>query len=210
MFTKSKKFYWNSFYNSTTTVQEPSDFATFVLKEIKKTYGLLLDIGCGNGRDTFFFLKNDIKAVGCDQSSSIIKKNNKLKKVFSQVDFCKKGVNLKKNINFFYARFFLHSISLKEEEVFFNNIKKNTFFSCQIYLEFRTDKDPLMLRGKYLSKHERFTDHYRRFINVDSFKKRVKKKNFKILFLKTSNKFAIFKNDKPDICRVILSYKKII
>ena len=65
-----------------------------------------------------------------------------------------------------------------------------------------------MSQGKYLSKFERFTDHYRRFINVNSFKKRIKKKKFNILFLKTSNKFAIFKEDKPDICRAILSYKK--
>ena len=65
-----------------------------------------------------------------------------------------------------------------------------------------------MSQGEYLSKYERFTDHYRRFINVDSFKKRIEKRKFKILFLKTSNKFAIFKDDKPEVCRVILSYKK--
>ena len=65
-----------------------------------------------------------------------------------------------------------------------------------------------MLEGKYISKYERYTDHYRRFINVDSFIKRMKKKKIDILFLKTSNKFAVFKKDKPHICRVILDLKK--
>lgn len=208
MFIPDKKFYWNSFYKRTTSIAEPSDFAKFVLKKIKKNPGFLLDVGCGNGRDTFFFLKNKINAVGCDQSESVIKKIKKLKKSFLQLNFCEKKVFLKKNINFFYARFFLHAINAREEKIFFQNIKKNTNSSCQIFLEFRTDRDPLMSQGKYLSKFERFTDHYRRFINVNSFKKRIKKKKFNILFLKTSNKFAIFKEDKPDICRAILSYKK--
>ena len=208
MFTSGTKFYWNSFYKRASTVGKPSDFSRFVLKKIKKTPGFLLDIGCGNGRDTFFFLQNKINATGYDRSSLVIKKNNKLKKSFSQLDFCKSEINLKNNIDFFYARFFLHAISSIEEEIFFRNIKNNTHFSCQIFLEFRTDRDPLMSQGKYLSKYERFTDHYRRFINVDSFKKRIEKRKFKILFLKTSNKFAIFKDDKPEVCRVILSYKK--
>lgn len=203
-----KNSYWNGYYKKINVVSSPSDFAKFVLKKIKKTKGLLIDIGCGNGRDTFYFIKNKIHTLGCDHSLTVIKKNNKIKKVFSKINFCKKNVKFKKKINFFYARFFIHAISLKEEQIFFSNIKKNTESSSQIYLEFRTDKDPLMLEGKYLSKYERFTDHYRRFINVDSFVKRMKKLKMNILFLKTSNKFAVFKKDKPHICRVILSYKK--
>jgi tellurite methyltransferase len=203
-----KNSYWNGYYNKTSAVSQPSDFAKFVLKKIKKTKGFLIDVGCGNGRDTIFFIKKKIDAFGCDHSLTIIKKNNKIKKVFNKINFCKKEVKLKKNFNFFYARFFIHAITLKEENFFFNNIKKNTDSSCQIYLEFRTDKDPLMLKGKYLSKYERVTDHYRRFINVESFVQRMKKKKINILFLKTSNKFAIFKKHKPHICRVILNYKK--
>ncbi len=203
-----KNSYWNKYYSKTNVISKPSDFAKFVLEKIKKTEGFLIDVGCGNGRDTFFFIKNKIQTIGCDRSLTVVKKNNNLKKVFSKINFCKKNIRLKRKVNIFYARFFIHAISLKEEEIFFDNIKKNTFSTCQIFLEFRTDKDPLMQKGKYLSKYERFTDHYRRFINVDRFVKRMKKLKIDILFLKTSNKFAVFKKDKPHICRVILSYKK--
>ena len=55
MFTSGTKFYWNSFYKRASTVGKPSDFSRFVLKKIKKTPGFLLDVGCGNERDTFFF-----------------------------------------------------------------------------------------------------------------------------------------------------------
>ncbi len=203
-----KNSYWNKYYKNNIVVSKQSDFAKFVLKRIKKTTGSLIDIGCGNARDTIFFINNKVNAFGCYRSSTIIRKNNKIKKIFYHMNFCKKEIKLPKKFNFFYARFFIHAISLKEEEIFFKNIKKNIDSSCQIFLEFRTDKDPLMLEGKYISKYERYTDHYRRFINVDSFIKRMKKKKINILFLKTSNKFAVFKKDKPHICRVILDLKK--
>ena len=135
-----------------------------------------------NARDTIFFINNKVNAFGCDRSSTIIRKNNKIKKIFYHMNFCKKEIKLPKKFNFFYARFFIHAISLKEEEIFFKNIKKNIDSSCQIFLEFRTDKDPLMLEGKHISKYERYTDHYRRFINVDSFIKRMKRKNRYFIF----------------------------
>lgn len=124
------------------------------------------------------------------------------------MNFCKKRIILKKKFNVFYARFFLHSISLNEEKKFFKNIKLNAKKESKIYLEFRTDKDPLIKKGKKISKYERYTDHYRRFINIDTFKKRVKNEKFNILFLKISNKYSVTKNDKPYLCRAILGWKK--
>ncbi len=201
------KTYWNKFYRDTLVVKRSSNFSLFVIKKIKKNSDMLLDVGCGNGRDTFFFIRNKVKTFGIDQSSTIINENNKIKKVFFNINFCKKRIILKNKFNVFYARFFLHSITLIEEKKFFKNIKLNSRPESRIFLEFRTDKDPLIKQGTKISKYERFTDHYRRFINVTAFEKRVKNEKFDILFLKTSNKFSIFKDDKPDICRVILSWK---
>ena len=73
-----------------------------------------------------------------------------------------------------------------------------------IFLEFRTTKDPLFNKGKKISKYERITSHYRRFIDVKEFLTRVVKYNFKISYIKQSFSFAVFKNDKPHICRLIL------
>jgi len=124
------------------------------------------------------------------------------------MNFCKKRIVLKKKFNVFYARFFLHSITLNEEKKFFENIKLNAKKESKIYLEFRTDKDPLIKQGRKISKYERYTDHYRRFINIDAFKKRVENERFNILFLKISNKYSVIKNDKPYLCRAILGWKK--
>lgn len=74
--------YWNKFYQNFSVTKKYSNFASFVIKKINKNSDLLLDIGCGNGRDTFFFIKNKVRAIGIDQSSTIINKNKKFKKIF--------------------------------------------------------------------------------------------------------------------------------
>jgi len=79
-------------------------------------------------------------------------------------------------------------------------LKKKSFF----FLEFRTSKDPLIKKGKVISKYERIFGHYRRFINLKEFRKRVNLYGYKIYYLKTSYNYAKFKRQKPHIARVIL------
>ena len=50
--------YWNNYYGDKKKFRE-SSFARFVFKKIKKRKNLkIVDIGCGNGRDSLFFSKN--------------------------------------------------------------------------------------------------------------------------------------------------------
>jgi ubiquinone/menaquinone biosynthesis C-methylase UbiE len=205
---QKKSKYWNNFYK-VFLLDKPSLFAKFVVKKLKKKMPLL-EVGCGNGRDSFYFLKNNIKCVAYDISKVAISRNSLIaKNVFYLKNFCKKNVILKKNyFQYIYARFFLHTIKKKEQDCFFKNSKKFLKKNGMIFLEFRTIKDDLYNKGKKISKYERITDHYRRFIDPNKLRNEVKKKyNFKIVYFKSSNKFAVYKNDKPHICRLIL--KKI-
>jgi len=74
-------FYWNKFYKKF-NLAKPSSFAEFVYKKIKIKKNLLsiIDIGCGNGRDTLFFLKKGFLTVGLDKSRVAIIENKKKKK----------------------------------------------------------------------------------------------------------------------------------
>jgi hypothetical protein len=63
----------------------------------------------------------------------------------------------------------------------------------------------MMKIGKKISKNERISDHYRRFINTQEFEKELKILNFKIIYKKESFRFAKYKNEQPHICRMILS-----
>jgi len=199
--------FWDKFYKKSLT-NKPSNFAKLLLKKNKIKKPLLIDFGCGNARDTFYFLSKNFSCFGIDTSGKIISKNNSLVKgIFFKIDSCKKNFSFKTNkkIDYIYARFFIHAITLKDEKIFFSNVKKLCDKKTKIFLEFRTPLDPLYKKGKVLSKYERYTDHYRRFIDTDLFLDRCKKYGLKKEYIKTSFDFAKFKNQKPHICRLILS-----
>ena len=99
-----------------------------------------------------------------------------------------------------YAMFFLHTINYKQENELFKLInflkKKHKFI---VGMEFRTSKDALIKKGKYINKNTRFTDHYRRFINVPKFLKKIKKNNFEILYIKQGINLSKTENENPNL-----------
>lgn len=198
--------YWNKYYKKI-KYDEQSSFASFVLKKLKNKKNLnLADIACGNGRDTIFFYKNNLKVIGFDQSSNVVRNNKKkFGNFFLTINFCKKNLKINQKFDIFYIRFFFHAITEKMEMNFLKNLKKTSKKKTIFFCEFRTDKDPLIKKGIKISGFERFDSHYRRFIELKSFKKRLRYNKFKILYEKTSNKFAIKKKDKPSICRMIFT-----
>lgn len=200
--------YWNKFYKKF-KVEQQSKFALFVYKKLiklKKKFKMI-DVGCGNGRDTIFFIKKKIDIIGLDQSNVIKKNKNIFKKNFVKKNICMKNLDFKKKFDVLYARFFIHTINAMEQENFLNNVKKIMRKSGLIFLEFRTIKDPLIKRGIKISKYERYDDHYRRFIDPNEFKNKLRKMSYKIIYFKTSNKYSVYQNQRPHICRIIL--KKI-
>ena len=70
--------------------------------------------------------------------------------------------------------------------------------------EFRTIKDPLFLKGAKLSKYERLTDHYRRFIDKEILCNYLIKKKFQIINIVEKKGLAKFKKDNPVVCRLII------
>ena len=202
----SYKNFWKKFYRIKKPPVFNSQFSNFCLRYFKNYKGVIFDLGCGNGRDTIFFRKNRLNCYGLDQIGIIIKKNKKkyqkhkkffIKKNFSNTNFD----SISKERFSIYSRFSLHSISLKQEKKFINNLIKSKKLDF-IMIETRTVYDELYGVGKKISKLEYFTDHYRRFIEPLKFKTKLKK-NFKIKFFKVSKNFAKFKRENPKVLRII-------
>ena len=98
--------YWDKFY-SNRLIKKESSFAKFTYKRIKLKKAKILDIGCGNGRDSFFFSKKDFIVFGIDISKKIILKNSKNK--IQNLKFKKFDIEkntLKDNFDIIYCRFF--------------------------------------------------------------------------------------------------------
>ena len=209
---KNQRIYWETFYKDF-EFYKPSNFAKFILrKKYLRKNNTLLEIGCGNGRDTFFFVRNKIKCFSIDKSYKAIDNcKKKIKNIFFKADVSKIKINKanffkKKRIDSIYARFFLHTLNFDEEKKFFDFIKFVLPKNGLLFLEFRTVDDKLMNNGKIISATERITDHYRRFIDTNKLLT-VLRERYKVLYFKKGRGLANYKKDNPDVCRLVL--KKI-
>ena len=201
-----KKNHWENFY-AKNMISKRSSFAQFCLKFLKKNKSIL-DIGSGSGRDTFFFFKNKLRSVGVDFSKTAIDKCNQICLEERNIKFLCKNIirlNFKERFDYIYCRFFIHAINTKEEQKLLNSLKKITKKNTILFFEFRTIHDPMLKRGKKISRYERIYGHYRRFIEPNDFKNKLKKNfNFKILYNRESRNLSKFKNDNPSLLRLIV------
>ena len=58
--------YWDQFYKQD-FVHVPSQFCALVATDIKP-HSIVVDLGCGNGRDSHFFASANFSVVGVDLS----------------------------------------------------------------------------------------------------------------------------------------------
>lgn len=111
--------YWKNYYQSG-GIEEPSDFAKFVLPKLK---GTLVDIGCGNGRDTRYLQTEN--TIGIDPAT-----------VGGNAE------NLSKADNY-YARFFFHAVTEKLEDKVLRQIHGT------LYAESRAEGDDSYVDDHY-------------------------------------------------------------
>ena len=189
------KDYWNSFYSNNIFLAEPSSFAKFVFTRIKKT-DKLLDLGCGNGRDTYYFLSNGIDAYGIDLNSP--KEQN-----FIQGDVIE---NLFES-NVYYMRFFAHAI---EEEVFDSLLRKIANISekeSQLFIETRSCKGVIQKEKKKVKFKSGIGEEHYRFLYSKSYLIKKLEKYFQIEYCAEDYGLSPFNGEDPCLIRTICRVK---
>jgi SAM-dependent methyltransferase len=205
--------YWDKYYKSKIKINLPSNFAKFIKKKVLKKKDIVLDVATGNGRDSFFFSKHAKFVYGIDKSKVAIKLNNqsvnhlKLKNVSFKNLSSQQIKFFKKKVTFIYARFFIHAINTKIQNRFLDDLKKYFKKNVSIGLEFRTTDDMLINKGKKIGKNETFYTHYRRFIDLKEFEKKLNEKNFQILYKKKGLNLSKTPTENPYLCRLIIKQK---
>lgn len=205
------KNFWDHFYEKGSLRREPSTFCQFILDGKYIAPGsTILDVGCGNGRDTFGFLKEGVNAFGIDGSLKAVESNVAFaqelgvkKAPFEVVDVTDtKSLMVYKEYDNVYARFFVHAINKNAQHqfmTFLSSLKEG----AKVFLEFRTDKDPMFLKSTQISQDEGITDHYRRFINVEEFTKLLPTYNLKLDYVHEAQGLSIHGQDNPYLARII-------
>jgi tellurite methyltransferase len=186
-----QQHYWQNFY-SDFNVKNPSGFALFVnkylgTKDNKRCYNIL-DVGCGNGRDTYYFASCHGRyiATGIDVSVKPTAHTHCEFFVSDMVTFDKSPFDV------IYSRFTFHSITNEQHEQLLSSITRPGTFLC---IETRSSKDT--------TPHVHGDTHYRNLIESDYLVTLLQKHHFTILYMNESNGLAKYHDEDPVCIRVI-------
>jgi ubiquinone/menaquinone biosynthesis C-methylase UbiE len=204
--------YWDQFYKEQKLGIEdiPSQFGVFVCSEFSNR-ATIVDVGCGSGRDSFFFARHFPEVIGIDGSASAINFCNQKKRKLNVTNTNFKRIDLSENgstSQFFdktfkeqektliYARFFIHAIDEITEINFLKIAGIAAKNGASIAVEFRT------LRDK--SQPKETDQHYRRYVDPFDFIEKARLQELRVTYFVEGFGFAKYRNDDAHIARLIL------
>jgi SAM-dependent methyltransferase len=179
------KKYWEAFYEQ----QKPTEFAQFCRNYLSR-HSRLIDLGCGNGRDSYYFAKKGMRVVGIDYAFAPM--SNDENPIFIQDSLEKILKDDPCRYDVVYSRFFLHAINkhqIKNLIAWTGTIRPKGLFMA----EFRDSSDEPIL----------FKNHKRTKVDTEKLLEQLHQQNFSIVYNITSRGFAKFKNENPLIIRII-------
>lgn len=209
--------YWSSFYENH-EFKTGSTFFEFI-SEMPELPQTIIDIGCGEGRDSLAFARVGKRVLGLDRSDVGIE--GATEKAISEgvndsLDFgvcdVADGPELTRAIEHarekagggnvcFYMRFFLHSIPEETQDILLATISAQAQSGDVFAVEFRTDKD---------KDHSRvFGDtHYRRYQNASDFSNQLQTVyGWGIEFETESRGLSPYKDEDPTLYRAVAIWR---
>ena len=201
--------YWNKYYGEgsgeVSAPVVPSQFAAFVATEFSRERPVIVEIGCGNGRDSLSFAGWGFDVVGTDASSAAIdlcqsKAPENASFLCSEIEDPGLAAKLADAVGdrtaLVYARFFIHAIDEQAEADFFRVAKTLCGEAGSVAVEFRTDRDEAIAKVT--------PSHYRRFVSPAGFLKRAVLAGFEASYFAEGFGYAKFRHDDAHVARFIL------
>lgn len=203
--------YWNRYYKDLMNHKAtPSSFATEVEQRLSRE-SHIMELGCGNGRDSLFFLAKGHNVLAVDGSDTAIDMLNDVTKDNSNVlfvcdDFVKCQALYQMRYDCIYSRFTLHAITEEQENEMLCNVKQALFDGGLLCIEARTIRDEKFGKGEKVGHNAYYyNDHYRRFIDVSEFEDKLKKMGFRVISIEESRGFSKTEESDPVLMRCIAS-----
>lgn len=191
--------HWDEFYSGRYDFP-PSQFAAFVAGELDGRCRIV-DLGCGNGRDSQFFASLGHDVVGVDRSTVAIQRDSAENRFgnltylaadagelelgsleASQLPLC------------VYARFFWHAIDEDTEDRLLARLARDMPPGSRLFLEYRTLKDA--------STEKLFGEHYRRYVDHRALTGRLVEAGLMIDYEVEGRGMAKYRSEDPWIGRV--------
>lgn len=161
-----REAHWKSYYAVRAAPELPSSFAQVVAEAVDGA-PRLLEIGCGNGRDSEFFCSLGWDVTACDPAKTAVDicRDRGIDATFYIGDIS--AVTPREPFDLVYTRFVLHAMTRAEEGITLARVSDILMPGGRMFIEARSINDPLARRGEVLSSTERIHGHYRRFIILE-------------------------------------------
>lgn len=193
------KEYWIEYYKKEITPLEPSKFAIDIVNNFEKGKHLL-ELGCGNGRDSVFFGKRGINVLAIDQASSAINKlneHNYENVIFAADNFVNSSLLEDEAFDYVYSRFVLHSITDEEQKIVLRNSYRALKSKGLLCIEVRSVKDDIYGLGEEIGHNKYvYNGHSRRFIVMKELISELEEIGFKVIFSIEGKKFCCIQTRK--------------
>jgi SAM-dependent methyltransferase len=206
--------YWNGYYRSGGVPELPSQFALFVAGELAsrsvEPVGAILDVGCGNGRDSVFFAQLGHAIGGLDRSEQAVAactarlaampRNSSAKTLFQAG--CAESGAIEELAGAFegpllvYSRFFFHAVDdTAEAEILGRVGKLLNQRGGTLAVEFRTihDSDGTRETGA----------HYRRYVDPAAYAARLAASGLEVVWQAEGRGMAKFRSDDAHVARIL-------
>lgn len=198
--------YWNNYYSQNPNINEPSLFARAIEKKLSKGK-TILELGCGNGRDSIYFSQLGFNVTAIDASDGVIKKlkqeNSEDNICFICDDFVSSAAIFSGQYDYVYARFSLHAINEEQETEVLHNVYKVLKQGGMFFIEVRSINDELCGKGKKVGDNAYIFDgHFRRFVEMEKLVKKMRQAGFVIFSALESRGFAPLGESDPPVIRI--------
>ena len=200
--------YWNEYYKERAKdVLVPSDFAKYIAERLQPGVQVL-ELGCGNGRDSLYFLRQGFRVTAVDASDfaiGLLKEEVADRARFVCGDFveCKEIYGGKYDC--IYSRFTLHAITKEQEDRLLRNVFGALCSDGLFCIEARTVHDDIYGLGEEVGHNEFiYNDHFRRFIETEEFREKLESIGFSVVSLEENTGFSKTAESDPVLMRCVV------
>lgn len=205
---EENKRYWDSYYREIEIKVDPSNFAQEVAKYLNRN-GTLIDLGCGNGRDSLYFEMQELNIIAIDLSEVVIEELSKQYKDYKNLrfvcgDFTKLEEIVQEQVEYCYSRFTIHAITERQQDDLLNSVYEVLKEDGLFFIEVRSVNDEIYSMGECVGRNAYiYNGHYRRFIVKEELKEVLKEKGFEVIYDAERRGFAPYGGSDPSIIRMI-------
>lgn len=187
--------YWKDFYINQKAPEDGSNFAGFICDNIKEGT-TLVDLGCGNGRDTRYFNSNGVLAMGIDLVAP--EGDNFLEGDFTQ---CNQIAEV------YYSRFTVHAIDEDALDQMLKSISA-VIGSGILCIETRSAKGLIDTDHGLINFASPIGGaHFRMLYTLEYLVSKLESFGFIIQYSCESTGLAVYKEEDPMIVRIIAKHE---